>query len=283
MIGQLIFHGLELGAVYVLISLGLTLVFGVMKIVNFAHGEFCMLGAMLVYAIMTDVRLPFFAAVTCSVALVVAWGFVFNRIAIRPLITAPPTTILLVTMALSFVMVHGGNFIWTSEARHINAPFAQVLHVGGVTISGQTLMLIAVAVLATVALYLFLEKSRLGKLIQATSQDLTGAKLVGIDVNSIYDYTLMIASGLAALAGIFLIPVVAAFPSMGQNLLPIAFAVVIVGGMGSITGCVVVGVLMGILEPLFGHFVSMYYRSVFIFALMMLVLLLKPQGLFARR
>ncbi|MCJ7791798.1 MAG: branched-chain amino acid ABC transporter permease [Dehalococcoidia bacterium] len=228
MISQILWVGLELGVVYVLISLGLTLVFGVMKVVNFAHGELCMLGAMMVYTLMAFVKFPFTAAVICSMALVAAFGVIVNRLAIRPLIKASPVTIMLSTMALSFIIIYLGNFIWTNQARQIEAPFQETLQVAGITMSGQTIMLIVVGIVAVILLYLFLDKTQLGKLMRATSQDMTGARLVGINVNRIYDYTLIIASGLAALAGIFVMPVINAFPSMGQNLLPIAFAVVIV-------------------------------------------------------
>jgi branched-chain amino acid transport system permease protein len=176
-----------------------------------------------------------------------------------------------------------GNFIWSDQARSIEAPFQQVFRIGGIIFSGQTVMVIVVAMMAVTAVYLFLNKTLLGKLIRATSQQIIGAKLVGINVRRIYDYTLIIASGLAALGGIFTITILSAFPSMGENLLPIGFAVTIVGGMGSIKGCVVIGLLMGIMEAIFGHFVSMYYRPAFIFCLMIITLLLKPEGVFGRR
>jgi branched-chain amino acid transport system permease protein len=283
MIGQMLWLGIELGTVYVLISLGLTFVFGVMKIVNFAHGELCMLGSMMVYTLMTYLKFKFFTATICSIAFVAIWGIFINRLAIRPVMAISPVAIMLSTLSFSFIMVHTGNFVWSDQARRIDAPFQKVVQISGISVSGQTIMIMIIGVIAVTALYLFLNKTRLGKLMQATSQQIVGAKLIGINVNRIYDYTLMIASGLAALGGIFTITILYAFPSMGENLLPIGFAVAIVGGMGSIRGCIVVGLLMGIMEAVFGHYISMYYRPAFVFGLMIIALFVKPEGLFARR
>ena len=279
---QQLLYGLEIGVVYVLVTLGLNLAFGVMGIINLAHGELCMLGAMLVYTLMSFLGFPFFLAVPLSIASTAAFGFVVNRVAVRPLIEKSPLSVLLATIALSFIMVHTGYFIWGPSAVKLEAPFAQAIQLSGICMSGQDVMLFIVGVITVTATFLFFRKARLGKLISATAQNSVGARLVGINVNRMYDYTMIIAAGLGAVAGIFLLPISSTFPGMGQSLLAISFAIVIMGGMGSIKGCVIVGLIMGITEALFGQFVSMYYRLIFIYGIMIIVLMLKPEGLFAR-
>jgi len=284
--GQQLWFGLERGAVYVLFAMGLTLCFGVMGIVNFAHGELVMLGAMGVYSLMTFAGLPFFPAVVLCILGVAVVGIILNRIAIQPLLLKEGQgawSVLLSTLAISWILIHGGYAIWGPNTQILDFPFKQGLNLGGVSIKATGIALLVAAVIAVTALYFFLFKTKIGKIMRATSQNSIGAKLVGINVNMAYYYTMVVAAALAAIAGIFLMPVVVAYAGMGQGILVMGFAVVIVGGMGNVTGCVYVGLLMGLLEALFGQYVSPLYRSVFIYGIMILVLLIKPEGLFARR
>jgi len=280
---QVLWYGLERGAVYVVFAMGMTLCFGVMGIINFAHSELCMLGAMGVYSLMTFVGVPFFPAAAISIVSVAIFGIIFNRIAVQPLVVKNPWSVLISTIAVSWILIHGGYAIWGPYSYRLDFPFPQVLNLGGVCISVGGITLVIVAAIAVATLYLFLAKAKIGKVMRATSQNPTGASLVGININRTYVYTMIVASALAAIAGIFLFPVLASSPSMGQALLIMGFVVVIVGGMGNVTGCVIIGLLIGILETLFGQYVNMLFRGAFIYSIMILVLLVRQQGLFARK
>lgn len=280
---QMLWYGLERGALYVVFALGLTLGFGVMGIINFAQGELAMLGAMSVYTLMAFVGVPFFPAAAISIVAVALFGIIFNRIAVQPLIVKNPWSVLISTIAVSWILIHGGYALWGPHSYILDFPFPQVLNLGGVRISAGGITLVIVAAITVTALYLFLAKAKTGKVMRATAQNPTGASLVGINIDRIYVYTMVMASAFAAIAGIFLFPILATSPSMGQAVLLMGFVVVIVGGMGNVTGCVVVGLLIGIMEALFGQYVSMLFRGAFIYGIMIIVLLVRQQGLFARK
>lgn len=280
---QMLWYGIERGVIYVVFAMGMTLCFGVMGIINFAHGELCMLGAMLVYSLMTFVGVPFFPAAAISIVSVAIFGIIFNRVAVQPLIVKNPWSVLISTIAVSWILIHGGYAVWGPYSYRLDFPFPQVLNLGGVCISVGGITVVIVAAIAVAALYLFLAKAKIGKVMRATSQNPTGASLVGININRTYVYTMIVASALAAIAGIFLFPILASSPSMGQSVLIMGFVIVIVGGMGNVTGCVIIGLLIGILETLFGQYVNMLFRGAFIYSIMILVLLVRQQGVFARK
>ena len=259
--GQMLWYGIMQGAVYVVFAMGLTLGFGVMRIMNMAHGELCMLGAMGLYSIMTYLHLPFFLAAGLSIAMVGGFGILFNYVAIQPLIEKNPLSVLLATIAVSFILVHGGNALWGTVPKVIRFPYDKVFSLGGIAISAEGMTLVLISAITVIGLYIFLRKTTMGKIMRATSQNPIGARLVGINIKRTYIYTVVVACALAAIAGVFLFPVLAAFPAMGQGLLITGFVVVIVGGMGNVTGCVVIGLAIGIIEALFGLYVNMLFRG----------------------
>ena len=282
-LGQMLWCGIERGAIYILFALGLTLCFGVMRIVNMAHGELFMLGAMGVYSLMTYFGMSFFPAMLLCIALVAILGIAFNRVAVEPFVIRNPLAVLLSTIAVSFVLVQGGNAFWGAIPRTLEFPFPQVLNVASVSVSAKGIAAVIVSAITVFTVYLFLTKAKMGKAMRATSENAIGSTLVGINVKRIYVYTMMVASAIAATAGIFAMSSVTASPSMGQGLLIIGFVVVIVGGMGNIMGCIVVGLTLGIVEAIFGQYVSMIFRQAFLYGIMVVVLLVKPQGLFGGR
>ncbi len=282
-IGQAVWYGLVNGTSYVVFSVGLTLIFGVMGVLNLAHGEIAMLGAMLAYALMTYLGLNYFLALPLSVILIGACGVIFNRVAILPLVSASPLSVLLSTIGLSYILLNGSAAIWGSDIYALDFPLKEVMQAGGIRISQESIMLLLLGAAGVVSVYFLLTKVRLGKCMRATSQNLIGANLVGINTNRVYDFTLVIASALAALGGVLIGTIWTASPYLGQRLLMKGFVIVIVGGMGNITGVIGVGLAIGILEAIFGVFVSPYFREAFIYGIMIVVLLLKPEGLFAGR
>ena len=282
-IGQQLWNGLLNGSIYVIFAAGLSLVFGVMRVINMAHGELTMLGAMLLYTGTSLVGLGYFPGAVLVVAVMALAGFLVNRVTVRPFLGQSELVVILSTVALSFILLNGSLVVWGSTPKGVDAPFNEIVKIGDVHITTAGLLLVGVCFAAVLTLYLMLTRTKLGKMTRATGQNLLGARLIGINTTAVYDTTLIIASGLAALAGVLIVLVSTSSPNLGQPLLITGFAVVIVAGMGNVAGAVAVGLFLGITEALFGQFISTYYRQGYLYVVMIIVLLLRPQGLFGRR
>lgn len=280
-LGQQIWNGLVTGVAYSIFAMGLTIIFGMMRVINMAHGEFYMLGAMLLYTFTVTLQVPFFPALVASVAIVALVGVLFNLVAVRPLLNHDPMSIMVSSMAISVIGVNLATVVWNTDTRVIPTPFAGEVHLAGLIMSNATIALSLIGAGALVCLHLFLTRTVMGSMMRATAQDRVGAALVGINVKRVYGVTVATAALLAALAGGIIGPIWSAYPAMGQDILLKGFAVVIVGGLGNARGCVIVGLLLGVTEALFGQYVSMFYRDVYAFGVLVLVCLLRPQGLFA--
>ena len=281
--GQQLWNGLLNASIYVIFAAGLSLVFGVMRVINMAHGELTMLGAMLLYTVTNLLDISYYWGAVIVVAIMATVGLLLNRVAVLPFLGQSELRVILSTIAVSFVMLHGSIAAWGSGPKGVEAPFNSIVKVGGIFITTASLLLIGTCFVAVVGLHLLLARTRLGKMTRATGQNLLGARLIGINTTRIYDTTLIIASALAALAGVLIVLVSAASPNLGQPLLITGFAVVIVAGMGNVPGAIAVGLFLGTSEALFGQYVSTYYRQGYLYAVMIVVLLLRPQGLFGRR
>ena len=282
-IGQQLWNGLLNGSIYVIFAAGLSLVFGVMRVINMAHGELTMLGAMLLYTATGLVGLGYFPGAVLVVAIMALAGFLVNRVTVRPFLGQSELVVILSTVALSFILLNGSLVVWGSTPKGVDAPFNEIVKLGDVHITTAGLLLVGVCFAAVLTLYLMLTRTKLGKMTRATGQNLLGARLIGINTTAVYDTTLIIASGLAALAGVLIVLVSTSSPNLGQPLLITGFAVVIVAGMGNVAGAVAVGLFLGVTEALFGQFISTYYRQGYLYVVMIVVLLLRPQGLFGRR
>jgi branched-chain amino acid transport system permease protein len=281
-LGQQMWNGFVAGMAYVLFAMGLNLIFGVLGVINMAHGEVFMIGAMLVWTLISFLELNFFLATFLSVLIVAALGVAFDRVAVRPLIEADPLIIMLSTMAMSVIFMYGAMTVWNVDARVIVTPFKGKTMLFGTVITNASLVLCSMGFVTLGGLHLFLTKTTTGKLIRATAQDRIGAHLVGINVKWVYAFTMSLASALAAIAGAIVGPIWVAFPAMGQDMLPKGFAIVVVSGLGNLWGCVITGLLLGITEGAFTHYVSLYFRDAYVFGIMILACLLRPQGLFRR-
>lgn len=282
-LGQQIWNGLLNGSIYVIFAAGLSLVFGVMRVINMAHGELTMLGAMLLFTVTSVMGLSYFAGAALVVVMMALAGFLVNRVTVRPFLGHSELVVILSTVALSFILLNGSLVVWGSTPKGVDKPFNEVLQVGGVYMTTAQILLVGVCFTAVLTLYLVLTRTKLGKMTRATGQNLLGARLIGINTTAVYDATLIIASGLAALAGVLIVLISAASPNLGQPLLITGFAVVIVAGMGNVGGAVAVGLFLGLTEALFGQYVSTFYRQGYLYVVMIIVLLLRPQGLFGRR
>jgi branched-chain amino acid transport system permease protein len=279
---QQIWNGLVTGMAYVLFAMGLNLAFGIMGVINMAHGEVYMLGAMLLWTATAVLKLNFFFAMLLSVAAVGVFGVVFNRVGVKPIIGADALSIMLSTMAMSVILMYVAIIAWNVDTRPITTPFKGSRSLGGALLTDASLVLCAIGAATLVAVHFFLTKTTIGKAMRATAQDRIGASLVGINVYWIYAFTMAVASALAAIAGTIMGPIWVAYPGMGQDMLLKGFAIVVVGGMGNLRACVITGLLLGVTEALFSQYISMYYTDAYAFGMMVLVCLLRPQGLFSR-
>lgn len=280
---QQLWNGLLNGSIYVVFASGLSLVFGVMKVINMAHGELTTLGAMVLFAVTTELGLGYFPALGLVLVTLGLFGMIINRIAVQPLQQRSNLSVLLATIALGYIIVNAVIAIWGTGPRGVDAPFNAPVVIGGLHTTTASLLLIGMSWVAMLGLYLILTKTRLGSMARATGQNLLGAQLLGMNTRRIYDATLFMASALAALSGAVLILISTASSALGQPLLITGFAVVIVAGMGNVGGAIAVGLFLGITEALFGQYISTYYRQGYLYAAMVLALLLRPQGVFGRR
>jgi branched-chain amino acid transport system permease protein len=285
-LGQQVWNGTLIGGLYVLFASGISLTFGVMRVVNMAHGELAMLGAMLLYVLSAEAGLNIWLSIVLSLLASGVIGVGVNRIAVRPVMKKagnPVLMVLVATLALSIVLMEGSFAVLHSDTRAVERPFEGVIDAGGVRIDATALLVVAIAGIALFALYLFLMKTRFGRMARATGENALGSRVVGINTNRVFDQTFFVGSVLAALAGIGVILTSDVTPAMGQPLLLIGFATVIVAGMGSIKGAVIVGLGFGITGALFQQYVSTAYSEAYIYAVMILVLLVRPHGIFGER
>ena len=274
---------LVLGGTYALLGIGLTLIFGIMNVVNFTHGVLYTLGAYVMFIVVQELGLNFFLAL--PVAIVVGWalGAIIELTLLRPLRGSDIDTTMLVMIGAWIAMQSGTLWIWGGVAKSVATPFPeQPLVLGPVSVSWLRLFVLAAAALLIVVTYFLINRTKLGSAMRATFQDHDTASLMGVNVDLIYTSTFAVGSSLAAAAGALLGPVYVIFPQMGDLAAVKAFAIVILGGLGNITGAVLGGFILALAEELGAGYVSSGYRDAMGFLIIIAVLIVKPTGLFAR-
>jgi branched-chain amino acid transport system permease protein len=272
-----------LGGTYALLGIGLTLIFGIMRVVNFTHGELYSFGAYAVFALAMVLGLNFFVALAVAVLGGIVLGAAIELVLLRPMRGADIDTTMLVMIGAWIVMQNTEMLAWGGVAKAIVTPFPEVpLVIGPVSLSWLRLFVLAMALALIGATYLLINRTRLGKAMRATFQDADTAALMGVNINRIYTATFALGSGLAAAAGALLGPVFLAVPTMGDLAALKSFAIVILGGLGSITGAALGGFILAFAEELGAGYISSGYRDAMGFIIIILVLMFKPTGLFAR-
>jgi len=280
---QHLVNGLVLGGTYALLGIGLTLIFGLMNVVNFAHGEFYTLGAYATFAALTLADLNFFAALGLAIVCGLVVGAVTEFLLVRPLRRESIDTVMLVMIGVWIAMQNSELLVWGGVAKSIPHPFSTTpLTLGGVSLAPLRLFVLVAALGLIVGAHLLIHRTRLGRAMRATFQDADTAALMGVRIRRIYTATFAIGSGLAAAAGALLGPIFIAYPSMGDLASLKAFSVVILGGLGNIAGATVGGLVLGVAEELGAGYVSSGYRDAVGFVIIIAVLLLRPSGLIAR-
>ncbi len=276
-------NGLVLGGTYALLGIGLTLIFGLMNVVNFAHGEFYTLGAYATFAALSLAHVNFFAALGLAVLVGAAGGAITERLLLRPLRGESIETVMLVMIGVGIVMTNGELLVWGGVAKSIPHPFPTApLEAGALSIAPLRLFVLAAAFALIVMAWVAIHRTRLGMAMRATFQDRDTAALMGVRIERIHNVTFAFGSALAAAAGALLGPIFLAYPSMGDLAASKAFCVVILGGLGNLAGATLGGLILGIAEEMGAGYVSSGYRDAVGFVIIILVLLLRPSGLFAR-
>lgn len=278
---ELIANGLLLGGIYALLACGLNLIFGVMHVINLAHGEFLAIGALAAVSIVTAFGLPFWVAVLLVPLAVAMAGLVVQKTLIRRVLGDTLVMSLLLTYALSTILLNIALLVWGGAFRAMPGVLAGAVQVGGINLSQSRLVAFAVAIAVSLGVYAFLRFATVGKAIRATSQAPEIAVAVGIAVDRVRNLTFALGAGMAGLAGVLIAPIFAADPQMGARFVIKAFAVVIVGGMGSYTGALWAALLLGVVEVVGSFLIGQIFGTALLYLMMLAVLLVRPQGLLA--
>jgi branched-chain amino acid transport system permease protein len=274
--------GIQLGSQYVMVALGLTLIFGILDISHFAHGHMYMIGAYMLYVVMVLGGVNYWLALIVCMAALAIGGVMVERLVYRPLRGKPSINSFIAAIGLILVletMVRGIQ----PNTLSVTPPIESTVHFLGTTMEVQRLLVIIGAVVLIVLLELFIKRTRLGTAIEAMSQDREGASLVGISVNRMSALTFALATALAAAAAVLMAPLAFISPEMGSTLILKAFVIVVIGGLGSMRGAILGGYLLGILEALAIAYISSAYKDVFAFGILIIILAIRPTGLFRGR
>ncbi len=279
-------NGINLGSVYAIIALGYTMVYGIAKMLNFAHGDIIMVGAYISFCAAQYLGLPALVSVLMAMAVCTTLGIVIEGLAYRPLRQAPSLAVLITAIGVSYFLQNSALLIWGANPKSfpsvVSVPSISLLN-GSLLISGETIVTILANIIIMVTLTLFTSRTKMGKAMRAVSEDKGAAELMGINVNTTISVTFAIGSALAAIAGVLLcssyptlMPTTGSMPGIK------AFTAAVFGGIGSIPGAMIGGILLGIIEILGKAYVSTELGDAFVFAVLIIVLLVKPTGLFGK-
>ncbi|AVT82264.1 branched-chain amino acid ABC transporter permease [Rhodopseudomonas palustris] len=284
--GELLQHlinTLVLGGTYALLGIGLTLIFGIMNVVNFTHGILYTFGAYVMFIVVQKFELNFFVALPLAIASGWALGALVELTLLRPLRGSDIDTTMLVMIGAWIAMQSATLWVWGGVAKSVPTPFPDVpLEIGPISVSWLRLFVLLAAGALIVLTYVLINRTRLGSAMRATFQDQDTAALMGVNVNLIYTSTFAMGSSLAAAAGALLGPVYVVYPAMGDLAAVKAFAIVILGGLGNITGAVIGGFILALAEELGAGYISSGYRDAMGFLIIIAVLIFRPTGLFPR-
>jgi branched-chain amino acid transport system permease protein len=278
---QMLINGISTGLLYVLIALGLTIVFGIMGIINFAHGEFYMLGAYIMFYSLTLFNINFFPALILVMVIVAPVGILVERIFYRPL-RDNPMSVLIVAIGLSLFFVSAGYLGFGIQDNAFPSPFKGILRIGGAVISKERLMTLAVCAILVAGLYFFVHMTKMGRAMRAVEQDPDAASSVGVSIDRTYAICMAVGAALAGAAGALIGMLTVISPSMGGVALFKAFMIIVIGGLGSVVGAIFGGIILGLVESFATTLIAPEIASMIAFGLIILLLILKPEGLFGR-
>ena len=277
---QQVLNGIMLGSIYSLVALGLTLEYGILHIPNFTHGALYMVGAYVTFLLASSLGMNYWLAMAISMMVLALIGVFMERLVYRPLMLESPLNSFIAAIGMIFIFVDGALHIFGPDFKRFPPLHSQVIQVMGTTITFQRIIIISVTIVLIVLLHLFIKKTMVGAAIEATAQDIEGARLMGINVRRVRMMVFALGTALAAAAASLIAPIHLVHPGMGGPVILKAFVIIILGGMGSLPGAVIGGFLLGLVESLTGGYVSTAYHEVFSFGVLVTVLAVRPTGLF---
>ena len=284
---QHLINGISIGAVYAIIALGYTMVYGIAKMLNFAHGDVIMIGAYVSFCVTNYLDLPAVVSILISMAVCTVLGVVIEGLAYKPLRGTPSLAVLITAIGVSYFLQNAAQLIWGSAAKTFTSivtwePFS--LFGGQLVITGEVIVTVAVSIVVMLALTWFTGSTRTGKAMRAVSEDRDAAQLMGINVNQTISTTFAIGSALAAVAGVLLCSTVPGLtPTTGSMPGIRAFTAAVLGGIGSIPGAMLGGILIGIIETFAKAFISTQFSDAVVFSVLIIILLVKPAGLLGKQ
>ena len=281
---QILFSGLAVGAIYSLVALGFVLIIRATNVVNFAQGDFAMLGAFAMMTLLTLLKLPYWLSFLLALAVMTVFGVIFNYGVYYPLRNRSFLPVIISTLGASIFLQNTVLAVYGPQPQPLEKVFkSSGFEIGGVFLDSQYLVILAVTVVAVAFQYFLFEHTLLGKKLQATSQDKDMARLLGIPVAWMIAITFIYSATLGGLAGILIGPVLFVSIGMGSIIALKAFSATIIGGFGDVTGAIVGGLLLGVVESFAGAYISVPYKDAFGFLLLFIFLLIRPQGIFGEK
>ena len=283
---QYLINGISVGSVYAIIALGYTMVYGIAKMLNFAHGDVIMVGAYVSYCVTSYLGMPAIVSVLAAMAVCTLLGIIIEGLAYKPLRGAPSLAVLITAIGVSYFLQNAAQLIFGSAPKNFTSIVTMKplsLFDGGLTITGEVIVTIVASVIIMVALTLFTGKTRMGKAMRAVSEDRDAAQLMGINVNQTISMTFAIGSALAAVAGVLLCSTVPTLmPTTGSMPGIRAFTAAVLGGIGSIPGAMLGGILLGVIETFSKAYLSTQFSDAIVFLVLIVILLVKPAGLLGK-
>jgi branched-chain amino acid transport system permease protein len=280
---QSLISGLLVGGVYALIGIGLTIIFGVMRVINFAHGELLMVGMYMTFFVFTLLGIDPFLSIVLVIPGMFLFGAILQKVFINRVLNALPQNQILLTIGLGLIMSNTVMLLFTSDYRILTTSYSSgSVSLGGISISQPLFISFVITAIITAALYWFLIKTDTGQAIRATAQDRDAAQLMGVNVRKMSIIATGIGAALAGTAGALISPTYYIFPQVGGAFTLKAFVIVVLGGMGSVIGATLGGLIIGVSESLSAVYISSGLKELFVYILFLLVLLFKPAGLLGK-
>ncbi|MDD2582642.1 MAG: branched-chain amino acid ABC transporter permease [Desulfuromonadaceae bacterium] len=277
---QSLISGILIGGVYALIGIGLTIIFGVMRVINFAHGEIMMVGMYMTYFLFTLFGIDPFISVLITIPLMFIFGAILQKLIINRILGALPQNQILLTIGLGLIMSNSIMLAFTSDYKILTTSYSSSSYrLAGLSISKPLAISFLITVAITAVLYWFLMKTDTGQAIRATAQDREAAQLMGINVKWMSILAFGLGASMAGTAGALIAPTYYIFPQVGSAFTLKAFVITVLGGMGSVVGATLGGVIIGVVESMGAAYISSEWKDVVVFAIFLLVLLIKPSGL----
>ena len=281
---QCIISGLLMGGVYALVSVGLTLIFGIVELVNVSHADYLMVAMYIVYCLFTYLKIDPYLSLPIVLVAMILIGYLVFQLTIKRVLHKKHEIQIMATLSMMLILQNLALMIFHADYRSVRTAYTSaVVRLGGITISVPRLVAFLVSIVVCTALYLFLTKTYTGSSMRAISQNNRAAQLMGIKLDKTYCFTFVMGIAMTAIAACVLVPIYTTYPTVGGTLMLPAFVVVTIGGLSSIPGAMVAGLLVGVVESLSAYLLGATYQQLAYFVLFILVVLFKPQGILAKK